>query len=149
MSADGVTAAIASRSISFGDGTAYCWGAQGITGLGEPTVRNNDVNQGNDHGAIGQRDYRDVRRIGFDLTIGPALGDLTTDGDDIWDLWNTLRVGWAPSNTDLTLTIDLFGNTITFLGRPDGATLDTSPMLKGLRALRVMLDFRCPDPTQY
>lgn len=150
MSADGVTAAIASRTISFGDGTVYCWGQQGIVGLGEPPVRNNDVNQGNDDGAIGQRDYRDVRHLGFDLTIGPGLGDVETDGADVWALWEVLRVAWAPSMADLTLTIDFFGSsTLTFLGRPDGAVLDTSPMLKGLRALRVMLDFRCPDPTQY
>lgn len=150
MSADGVTVAIASRSISFGDGTDYCWGRQGIVGLGAPPVRNNDVTQGNDHGAIGQRDYMDVRHLGFDLTIGPALGDLTTDGADVWALWDALRLAWVTSNSDLTLTIDFFGaDTLTFLGRPDGASLDTSPMLQGLRALRVMLDFRCPDPTQY
>jgi hypothetical protein len=149
VSADGVTVSIASLSISFGDGTDYCWGAQGITGLGPPPVRNNDVTQSNDHGAVGQRDYMDVRHLGFDLTIGPQLGD-TPEPEDIWALWETLRAAWATSNSDLTLTIDVFGaSTLTFLGRPDGASLDTSPLLKGLRSLRVMLDFRCPDPTQY
>lgn len=147
MSSDGVTVTL--RTLTFGDGTDYCWGAQGISGLGEPPVRNNDVIRGHADGSVGQNDYRDVRLLTFDVVIGPKPDGTLLDPADVLTATDALIAAWAPSDVDLTLAMDIFGTVWTFLGRPDGLTLDTSALLKGLRTFRALGAFRCPDPARY
>lgn len=137
------------RSITLGDGTDYAWDGA-VTGLGEPEVRNYDVDKGHGDGATPQHDFLQTRIIVLPVSIAPAPGESVTRAQ-IWARWITLRTAWAKSfTTDLHLVhTEAGGTTDTYIGRPSGAALDDSRWRKGMPVLRAALTFRCPDPTRY
>lgn len=139
---------ILERNIMVGDGTDYAWDGQ-IGGLGEPEVRNTDVDKGHGDGATSQHDYYTVRTITLPVSIAPAPGE-SPSRTVLWQRWMTLRDGWVKAfDQDLTLEHVEPGETVQYLGRPNGVTLDDSAWRRGNPLLRVLLSFRCADPTRY
>lgn len=136
------------RSITIGDGTDYAFDGS-PEGLGNPEVRDNDVDKGHADGAITQHDFYQKRIITIPISIAPAPGS----GDSkstIWGRWLTLQAAWAKSfDTDLTLVHTEVGSTTTYFGRPTAVTLDQTAWRRGMPVLRALLAFRCGDPTGY
>lgn len=142
------TMELVERSITIGDGTDYAWDGQ-ITGLGEPDVRNTDVDKGHGDGAVPQHDFYGTRVLSLPVSIAPAPGE-SANRATLWARWTTLRTAWAKSfDVDLTLEHTEVGSVDTYIGRPNGVTLDDSMWRRGMPVLRVLLSFRCSDPTRY
>lgn len=136
------------RSIIVGDGTDYAFDGL-VGGLGNPEVRDNDVDKGHGDGAITQHDFYEKRLITIPVSIAPAPGESVTKAQ-IWQRWLTLKAAWLKSfDVDFTLVHEEVGFTSTYFGRPTAVTLDDSLWRRGLPVLRVLLAFRCGDPTEY
>lgn len=144
------TMELVERSITIGDGTAYAWDNQGrITGLGNPQTRNSDVAKGQGDGDVPQHDFYGPRLLTMPVSIAPAPGESTTKAA-IWALWRTLENAWTKSfDVDLTLIHTEPGHVDTYIGRPDSCALDDTLWRQGMPVLRVLLAFRCSDPTRY
>jgi hypothetical protein len=136
------------RSITIGDGTDYAFDGT-TSGLGNPEVRDNDVDKGHGDGAITQHDFYQKRVITIPISIAPAPGETATKAT-IWGRWLTLKAAWAKSfDVDLELVHDEVGFSVSYFGRPTAVTLDDSLWRRGLPVLRVLLAFRCGDPAEY
>lgn len=136
------------RSITVGDGTDYAFDGR-VDGLGEPQVRNSDVDKGHGDGATSQHDFYTTRVIQIPVSIAPAPNENPSRAT-LWARWTTLRTAWEKSFGDvLTLEHVEVGSVDTYVGRPDFATLDDTAWRSGQPLLRVLLGFRCSDPTRY
>jgi len=59
------------------------------------------------------------------------------------------RVAWTRSQTDLPVVLNLEGQSYTFVGRPNGFTVDLTRFMTGLLVIRIMCNFRAVDPAIY
>jgi len=143
------TVELLERSIVIGDGTDYAWDGS-TSGFGTPEVRNNDVEKGHADGAVGQHDFYQVRLLTMPVSIAPATGETVTRAQ-LWQRWLTLKAAWAKQGdgTDITLEHTEVGFVTQYLGRPNGCVLNDIDWRAGRPLLRVLLSFRCPDPTEY
>jgi hypothetical protein len=136
------------RSIIVGDGTDYAFDGL-VDGLGNPEVRDNDVDKGHADGAITQHDFYQKRLIAIPVSIAPAPGESVSKAT-LWARWLTLKTAWIKSyDVDLELVHDEVGFTTSYFGRPTAVTLDDSLWRRGMPVLRVLLAFRCGDPAEY
>lgn len=109
------------RTLVTGDGTNYPFDADagGITGLGVPTPKTADVDLLHADGAYGSPDYMGTRIITIPYLLGGTAAEVFEWLDDLND-------AWAPSTTDIALTINLpYHGTVTINGRPRGLDADT------------------------
>lgn len=142
------TVTIVERSITIGDGTDYAWDGS-TQDYGNTQVRNNDVPKGHGDGDVSQHDFYAPRMFMFPISIAPAPNESPTRAQ-LWARWTTLRDAWARSfDTDLTLQVVEPGETSQYLGRPNACTPDLTGWRKGQPLIRVLLAFRCADPTRY
>lgn len=108
-------------SLVTGDGTNYPLDAEsnGIEGLGVPTPKSADVDLAHQNGAYGSDDFMSPRVI----TIPYALGGTPAQ---VFEWLNDLNTAYAPSTTDVTLTIGLpYYADLVFTGRPRGLDANT------------------------
>lgn len=142
------TVSIIERSITVGDGTDYAWDGD-TSGLGNMQARNNDVPKGHGDGDVTQHDFYAPRMITLPVSIAPAPGE-SPSRTVLWARWMTLRDAWVRSfDVDLTLEHVEPGETAQYLGRPDACTPDLTAWRQGQPLIRVLLAFRCGDPTRY
>lgn len=112
------------------DGTDYVVEAEGIEGLwGLPPVRTpGDLARGHADGTVFGYDYLEHRII----TI-PVVIRADTPADCI-TLIRALEAAWAPAeglDDDRTLTIDAWGETSVFTGRPRGCEVVATDLPDG------------------
>lgn len=127
------------RGVTIQTTTAYEFEAGGITGLGNPSVRTADQERGQLHGDVGGDDVFEKRVITIPALV---LGDTP---EDCMTKLTALKVAWAPSYTDIPLTVSVAGASLTFNGRPRGCDADLSFLGTGSVA-RVFLTFEALVP---
>lgn len=137
---------------TIGDGTFYAWDGD-IGGLGDPEVRNNDVDKGHGDGAVTQHDFYAVRMITMPVSIAPVPGESSSPAvikPDLMQRWIDLKAMWVKSfDLDLLLEHVDSGFTTQYLGRPNGITLDKTAWNSGKPLLRALISFRCGDPLEH
>lgn len=143
----GTQVELVERAFLLGDATPYHFDTQGITGLGIPDVRNNDVVLGHADGSVGQNDFYLPRVI----TIAIIIGDGGPDKALSVQQYRTLETAWLKSMFDLTLAVTEPGPDYSFYyGRPTSVTRDLSLWQTDLcNIIRCLLTFRCPNPARY
>lgn len=109
-----------------GDGTPYIWGTAGVQGIGVPNTKTADTPLGNQDGAYGAADYRDVRPIICHLEI---VQDTDTEA---LAAFITLREAWQPTLADIPFYIQLPSIGLVFYnGRPRGLEEDLTDLKQG------------------
>jgi hypothetical protein len=78
-------------------GATTVYKVTGFDGLGEPPVRQRDVELFGQDGDYAAPDYRGPRIILMTIEI------VHTSATNVFAAMNTLRTAWAPSTTDITL----------------------------------------------
>lgn len=131
-------------NLQIGDGTVWCWDGD-LDGLGVK-VRNSDLPLTGRDGAAPGRDLADVRTLRFPLVCGPPQVDSI---DDVWGEWETLDGLWQPSTTEVEAAFTIGTSTFSHYGYPDASTPRFDQLTSGDPIIRVLLAFRCPDPTRY
>lgn len=124
-----------------GAGTVYEVSESGIGGLlGSPSIKTSDVSRGHRDGSVAGYDYYDARLITIPVTVtGTTPQACLLATEDLFD-------AWAPSNTNLLLTITLWGYTYRMYGRPREVSEDSVKNLKaGIVEMTCM--FYVPDPS--
>lgn len=126
------------RGVAVGDGTDYPITQPGITGLGIPATRTSDQPRGHLSGDVGGDDVLDKRV----LTIPVGIDKDTAEA--AWTAIGVLKTAWAPSYSDIALTLSMAGVTVTYYGRPRGFDLQ-APFL-GQGWADVLLTFEALRP---
>lgn len=109
-----------------GAGTSYPFGKAGISGIGVPNIKSADTPLGNQDGAYGAADYRDVRTIICHIEIVGA------DADAVMTLFGVLRSAWQPTLADIEFHLQLpaIGH-VFYNGRPRGLEEDLTDVWDG------------------
>lgn len=109
-----------------GEGTSYQWGLSAIQGIGVPNTKTADTSLGNQDGAYGAADYRDVRPLICHLEI------IEDDAEAALTAFGLLRSAWQPTLADIEFHIQLpaIGH-VFYNGRPRGLDEDLTDLKQG------------------
>lgn len=128
-------------SLTIGAGTDYVLTGP-VGGLGTPGVRASDADRGNRDGSVGGTDPLERRTISIPIGMWAS----TTSGAVA--LLDTVKAAFAPSTSDVTITIELPGmGPWTFYGRPRGIDVDLANLSEGWIA--TLIQFVALDPVAY
>lgn len=118
------------QGVTMGDGTICVIGEAGISGLGVPTAKSQDVDLPGRDGAYGNPDYMGPRVILVPLNVSLA------DDTAAWTALDTLNAAWAPVTADVQIDFNLgtFG-TVSYMGRPRGLDPNTQFVMDGVLSL--------------
>jgi len=127
-------------STLMGAGTTFLPAPPGVKGLGVPAPKTADVDLEGAPGSYAANDQPASRLLTLPMTITASTDALALTA------LATLSAAWAPSTTDVDLTIRLPGmGQFHVTGRPRGLTDDLTDVKSGI--VRVLASFFCPDPT--
>lgn len=122
------------RSYLVGTGSSV-WGITRITGLDDLMVKSADTELHFADGAVAARDYVMSSPIIID-----AITRDTVTAAGVGSAIAGLKAAWAPSTTDLTLSVT-FAGSHSITGRPRGVTFDRSQAYIGkVRAQLTFMD---------
>lgn len=127
------------RSVSFGVGEDYLWGADAPAGLGIPTPETSDLAAAGE-GIIGGADRLRNRIIRVPMIV------LVDDGS-AEDSLDDLKRAWRPSQTTTELDLRLSADARRYYGRPRGLEVDVTRIEQGYIA--AVGTFDALDPYAY
>lgn len=133
------------RGTVTGAGTDFQIEEGGISGLGVPPAKTNDVDRGHASGAYFGRDYTGVRVITIPYVISVNEGTDAEKAANAGGLFLWLCDLWEASETDIVLAMQLPGfGQVSFEGRPRGLVDDLSRLSVGVA--RGLATFMCGYP---
>ena len=120
----------------------------GITGLGAPPPKGNDMSVASEHGAVTGPDL-----VGSRVLRVPIAVQVPDDPQAAMAAWRLLQTAWSPSSEDQTLTVTIPGigpsdDALRFFGRARGATDPNLQLLHG-GIVRCLATFEALDPIGY
>lgn len=122
-----------------GTGTVYVFGAQGISGLGNPPTKTADVQLDGRDGVFASPDYAEARTLLLHLEI------VEDEAADAFDALAILADAWLPTVANVNLHIQLPGwGHVYYTGRPRDLEADCTEGPLG--HISCIAEFLATDP---